>query len=542
MSIDTGADHITAATQTPDRPNIVLIVADDLGFSDIGCFGSEIETPNLDRLADDGVRLTQLYNDARCCPSRASLMTGCHPHEVGMGHMVTDLGHPSYVGALREDSATIAETLRDAGYRTYMAGKWHLGGGALGTAPSEWRRLAGTPGTPRPVDRGFDHHFGTLSGACSYFDPHTLLSDTAFVRATDPDFYYTDAIGEEAAGAIRRYAAADDPFFVYAAYTAPHWPLHARSADVERFRGRYLAGWDATRTDRHERAIELGVISPDWPISPRDSHVPPWDEIQHQQWEDARMAVYAAMVHRMDHSIGRILDAIRDSGVEDKTLVVFLSDNGGCAEFLHEDLVAQVDLVVPETRDGRPVRIGDHPELDPGADNTYMAYGVAWANVSNTPFRRFKSEVHEGGISGPSIVSLPGVLPSDEIVHAPCHLVDLTATLLDVAGTVPPEERDGIALTRPSGESLLSLLRGGTWRRSAPIAWEHEGNRAIRWNDDKLVAQRGRPWELYDLGADRTELDDLADVRPERVDELAGSWRSWADRVGVVRWEELTGS
>ncbi|MDQ3699734.1 MAG: sulfatase-like hydrolase/transferase, partial [Chloroflexota bacterium] len=316
------------------RPNIVVILVDDMGYSDIGCYGSEIRTPHLDGLASGGLRLTQMYNGARCCPTRAALLTGLYAHQTGIGHMVNDLGAPAYQGFLNDRCVTIAEALRPAGYRTIMSGKWHVGG-QYSTQPADWK--AGQPGFPRPTDRGFDHHFGTLAGAGSYFNPHTLMRDGEYVEPEGEDFYYTDAIGDEAAGQIERAAADGVPFFLYAAFTAPHWPLHARPEDIVRNRRRYRDGWDALRASRHARLKELGLLSGAWPLSPRDSQAPDWADVPDQDWEDARMAVYAAQVESLDASIGKILEALRAHGLDSNTLVMFLSDNGGCAELLRED-------------------------------------------------------------------------------------------------------------------------------------------------------------------------------------------------------------
>ncbi|HEV2126771.1 MAG TPA: sulfatase-like hydrolase/transferase, partial [Chloroflexota bacterium] len=307
------------------RPNIVLILVDDMGFSDIGCYGSEIETPNLDRLASGGVRLTQMYNGARCCPTRASLLTGLYPHQAGVGHMVNNLGVPSYQGYLNDQCVTIAEALEPAGYRTYMSGEWHVGG-QYSTKPDEWK--AGQPGFPTPLQRGFDRHYGTMAGAGSFFNPHTLMRDGEFVEPEGEHYYYTDAIGDAAAEMIRE--AGDDPFFLYVAFTAPHWPLHALEEDIAKYRGKYRKGWDALRQARHERLKEIGIVTGEWEITPRDEKAPAWESLsaQDQDWEDARMAVYAAQIDRMDQNVGKIVRALQEQGVEQETLVMFLSDNG----------------------------------------------------------------------------------------------------------------------------------------------------------------------------------------------------------------------
>jgi arylsulfatase A-like enzyme len=538
------------------RPNVVLILVDDMGFSDIGCFGSEIRTPNLDALAAGGVRLTQFYNGARCCPTRAALLTGLHPHQAGVGHMVNDLGVAAYQGYLNERCVTIAEALRPAGYRTIMSGKWHVGG-RYTTDPEQTRRDAGGPGYPTPLQRGFDHHFGTLAGAGSYFNPHTLMLEGEFVDANDPrvqwgadqtpmGFYYTDAIGRYAAEQIGRAAQDDVPFFVYAAYTSPHWPLHALPDDMARYRGRYRGGWDALRAERHARLKALGIVSPDWELTPRDAQAPDWDALpaDRRDWEDARMAAYAAQVEAMDRSVGRIVEALRRSGRLDDTLLLFLSDNGGCAEFLRED--GSHGSAAPLTRDGRPITVGNRVGLLPGPADTYMSYDLPWANASNTPFRLYKHWVHEGGIGTPLIVHWPaatGEAARGGLSHSVGHLVDVLPTILEATGAGYPGRYEGREVLPLEGESLLPLVRGDLgWGRARPLFWEHEGNRAVRSAGDgrwKLVRKFPGEWELYDMLADRTELHDRAADEPDRAGEMASAYDAWAARCGVQPWQAI---
>jgi arylsulfatase len=521
------------------RPNIVLILVDDMGYSDIGCYGSEIRTPHLDRLAAGGLRLTQMYNSARCCPTRASLLTGLYPHQAGVGHMVRDLGAPGYQGYLNDRCVTIAEALRSAGYRTFMSGKWHVGG-QYSTDPEQWR-VAGSPTFPTPLQRGFERFYGTLAGAGSYYHPHTLMRDGKFIEAQGEDYYYTDAIGEQAAAMIDDAARDGAPFFLYVAYTSPHWPLHAPPEDVARYRGRYRAGWDALRRERHARLKALGLLAGKWELSPRDELAPAWDDLPDwpdKDWEDARMAVYAAQVDRMDQSVGRILAALERHGLDDNTLVMFLSDNGGCAEFLREDGTHQ--SAPPLTRDGRRVRAGNIKYLLPGPADTYMSYDLPWANASNTPFRLYKHWVHEGGIATPFIAWWPRVIPAGGIAHSPCHLIDVMATCLDAAGAPYPERSNDKPVQPLEGESLLPLFHGDLgWERQRPLCWEHEGNRAVRQGRWKLVSRYPGSWELYDMEEDRTELHDLSSQRADKVRELAAIYDAWAERCGVLPWDQI---
>ena len=537
------------ANSSTTRPNFVLILVDDMGFSDIGCYGSEIQTPNLDRLARGGMRFSQMYNYARCCPTRACMLTGAYPHQAGIGHMMENSGSPAYQGYLRNDVVTIAEALKSGGYRTYMSGKWHVGGAYDPTRPNSWR--PGEEGHPTPRQRGFDRYYGTLDGAGSFFSPYSLMEDDSFVRAegepgiqgaghedrsgSADSYYYTDAISDQAVKMIEEASQTADPFFLYVAYTAPHWPLHALPQDIAKYEGTYRnGGWDALRAARHEELKGMGLLDSRWPISPRDPSAPPWEDARDRDWEDMRMAVYAAQIDRMDQGVGRILAALRDRQLDDNTLILFLSDNGGCAEFLAEN--GWVDRYSDWTPDGRPMQVGNDPSLLPGGPHTFMSYDLPWANASNAPFRLYKHWVHEGGISTPLIAYWPSTVQPRQIVHEACHIIDILPTFLDAAGIAHPTEYNGKPITPLEGESFLPLLRGGKWRRQSHIFWEHEGNRAVRLGQWKLVSKHGGRWELYDMQEDRTELNDLSEKNRPKVEEFAGLYHAWAERVGVLPW------
>ncbi len=520
-----------AAASGLGKPNVVVILADDMGFSDLGCYGSEIATPNLDRLAALGLRFTHFYNAARCCPTRAALLTGMYPHQVGVGHMVEDLGFPAYRGDLDRDRPTIAEALRGAGYRTAMAGKWHV------TPPP--------PAGPRhnwPRQRGFERYFGIISSVRSYFDPPTLTRDDEPINAP-AGFYLTDAVSDNAVAYLREFAQAGAPFFLYAAYTAPHWPLHAWPEEIaaarSRLQGVYDRGWDRLRTDRHQRMIDQGIVEARWPLSPRDPEAPAWSETADKAWQVERMVVYAAMIACMDKGIGRIMDQLRASGLEENTLVLFLADNGGCAEEIVPDWRSRFP---GHTATGEPSRVGNDPAVRPGPAHVFQSYGLAWANASNTPFRRFKHWVHEGGIATPLIVRWPAGLtrPSGTINHEVGHVVDVLATCLDVAGVRYPATFHDRALTPPEGRSLRPIFEGRERNGHEALYWEHEGNRAVRQGRWKLVAPYPQGWELYDLEADRTEQHDLAAAHPEIVRTLSALYGRWAERSGVRPWDEVS--
>jgi arylsulfatase len=538
-----------------DKPNVLIILSDDMGFSDLGCYGGEIRTPNLDALAAEGLRFTQFYNTARCCPTRAALLTGLYSHQAGVGHMMEDKDSDGYRGDLNPKVPTIAEALKPAGYRTYALGKWHV------------TRHAGPNGPKHnwPLQRGFDHYYGTLGGAGSYWDPSTLTRENTAISpfadpAYKPDrFYYTDAITDNAIAFLRDHFAKDHkeaPFFMYVAFTAAHWPMHALPEDLERYKGKYDGGYEPIRKARFERAAKLGLIDPKQGITPMAGH---WDKVANKTWEARCMECYASTVDRMDQGVGKIVAELKSRGQLDNTLILFLQDNGGCAEPmgrtgnkehpnidrpekptlppLKPEALLPTGSVPPQTRDGYPVRMG--PKAMPGPNDTYVAYGQGWANVSNTPFREYKHWVHEGGISTPLIAHWPkgiDVGRNGQLVRDPGHLIDLMATCLDVGGAKPKE-----GTPKPEGVSLRPAFEGKPIDRANPIFWEHEGNRAIRQGKWKLVMKYNQPWELYDMEADRTELHDLSSQEPAKVSELSGEWEAWAKRVGVRPWEEIGG-
>lgn len=524
---------------TAARPNIVLILADDMGYSDIGAYGSEIRTPALDSLAEEGMCFSQMYNAARCCPTRASLLTGVYPHQAGIGHMIQDHGlGQAYQGYLAENTVTIGEVLKDAGYFTAYAGKWHTSPGI--PLIGEPVAALGTTRNPWPLSRGFDRFFGTMSGAANYFNPHALFDQRTPIQHLDSEFYYTDAIGEQASRMIADAAGDESPLFLHVCFTAPHWPLHARPEDIEPYSGLYEKGWDHFRTARHEAMNSTKLLQEPWEISPRDPDSRDFhaDPRARREWEAQRMAVYAAQVSAMDRAIGRILRTLRDYGMDEDTAVMFLSDNGGCAEFLNEDGSDQVwpGHYARTARPGEVCRVGNVEGRVPGAPTTFMSYDLPWANVSNTPFRLFKHWVHEGGISTPFIVRWPGQVEAGGVDHHPWHVMDIMATCLDMAGARYPATRGEVPITRLEGESFLQTLRGSACERECPIFWEHEGNCAVREGKWKLVKKHGSQWELYDMDSDRTELYDLSAKHAQQRDRMIAMYRQWAERCGVLDW------
>lgn len=539
-----------------ERPNIILIMGDDMGISDIGCYGSEIKTPNLDKLAEGGLRFRQFYNTSRCCPTRASLLTGLYPHQAGIGDMMDDLGMDGYRGELNRNSVTIAEVLKTAGYRTYVTGKWHVTKKTQAKSDTDRRNW--------PLQRGFDRFYGTIHGAGSFFDPNSLTRDNAFISPFDDpeyqpeEFYYTDAISDHAVLFVQDHHQdqGDSPFFMYVAYTSAHWPMHARKRDIAKYKGQYDAGYDVIRKARYEKMIKLGLIdSQSAKLSKlKDS----WKESDHLKWDIVNMEVYAAMIDNMDQGIGRIVKSLKETGQYENTLLLFFQDNGGSHEGMGRGdngaqrqanpslkplskSYLQLDMIPKQTRDGFPMRQGKG--VLAGPSDTYIGYGKAWATVSNTPFREYKHWVHEGGISTPLIAHWPAKISREgEWEDTPSHLIDLMATCVDVAGAEYPRTfHGGKNITPMEGKSLRLAFEGkGDQIEREAIYWEHEGNRAVRSGNWKLVANgiKGK-WELYDISKDRSELNDLAAAMPDKVKQLADMWDAYAQRTHVVPWPEV---
>ena len=495
------------ALAAEERPNIIVILADDMGFSDLGCYGGEIKTPNLDRLAKEGMRFSQFYNCALCGPSRAALMTGLQPHQVGI---------TTWTGLLNNRCVTAFELLKRAGYSTCAVGRLDM------VTAESWHE-------PENIARYVDRFFGSTGhqGPGNYFkDVHnTQLYRDGEPIAFPEGGYKTDLITDFAAEFIRGRDKAK-PFFLYMAHYAPHWPLHAKPEDIEKYRDVYRQlGWDAARQARWQRLIENKILPGEVQLSPRDSRSVPWDEAEHRDWEAERMATYAAQIDSLDQSVGRVLAALHESGADKNTLVFFLSDNGA------SDVAVRNQLDKPGRtwrKDGTPTTVGNSPDVQPGPADNFVTAGPAWSNVSNTPFRQHKNTNHEGGIASPLVAWWPGVIAAPGSVTGELsHITDITATCLDVAGVNYPEKFGNRRVTPLAGKSLLPVLRGGKREGHPMLGWATSGSRAARVGSWKLVALPGKPWELYDLSTDRTELNDLAGEQPERVTEMAKLFQDW---------------
>jgi arylsulfatase len=516
-----GIGFIAVAQKTGvKKPNIIIILADDMGYSDINCFGSDIQTPNINALAKTGLVMTQFYNSSRCCPSRASLLTGLYQHQAGVGDMVNTRKEPAYQGYLNHNCVTIAEALKAGGYNTYMAGKWHVG-----TAPENW-----------PVKRGFDHYFGLIDGAGSYFNPTAsyrpnqhltvALDDKPFTPG--PNWYSTDNYADYAVKYIKDNKTTGKPFFLYMAFTSPHWPLQALPEDIAKYKGKFMKGWDVLREERLKKMITLGIVPKDTKLSPRDKNVPEWNSLTQEEKVDFddKMAVYSAMVDRMDQNIGRIRQALKETGVDQNTLIMFLSDNGASSEY------TKGNGFLPEI-----IAASKKPASDP---TSFTTYGFPGANVSNTPLRLFKHWEYEGGTATPFIAYAPSIIKQHIQTDQPGHLIDLMATCLDVAGVTYPKTYNGNTITPTEGVSLLPLMKGKTWKGNNALFFEHEGNRAVRQGDWKLVSQYPEnQWALYNIKTDRAELNDLSTKYPDRVKQMEALYNEWAPRAGVVSFEKL---
>ncbi len=484
-----------------DKPNIIVILVDDMGFSDIGCYGSEIPTPNLDKLAAEGLRFTQFYNTARCCPTRASLLTGLYPHQAGVGHMTDDKSVPGYRGHLNDQCVTIAEVLKPTGYFTIFSGKWHVGQNHGVT----------------PWGRGFERTLNAAAGGFYFPDsPRAELwlnGENVGRRGgkVPENWYSTDLWTDFGIKFIDEALAAKKPFYLHLCHNAPHFPLQAPQDEIAKFRGKYKIGWDKLREQRHAKQIKLGIVDKAWPLSPRPTEVQAWTDIAPAEKDrfDHIIAIYAAVVAHMDASVGRLVAALKERGVLDNTLILFMSDNGANAE------------------SGPNGKLNGKVPGDPQSD---VFEGQSWATLSDTPLRRYKHFNHEGGISTPLIAHWPArVKAAGELRQQPGHLVDIMATCVDVAGAKYPS-----APIQPmEGRSLVPAFDNQPIQRDA-LYWEHEGNAAIRVGDWKLVRLgRNGEWELYDLKNDRTEQHNLAGTKPELAKELAAKWEAWAERARV---------
>ncbi|MFT3902183.1 MAG: arylsulfatase [Niabella sp.] len=526
-----------AVVPPDDRPNIVLIMADDLGFSDVGCYGGEIRTPNIDYLAQNGLRFTQFYNNAKCCPTRASLLTGLYSHQAGIGEMTSDRGIPGYRGHITSNTVTIAEVLKTAGYQTAMSGKWHVANTVEQPTKEEHMKWLNhqanyspfVPEEQHPSNRGFQKFFGTLWALVDYYDPFSLEHGSTPIENVPEHYYHTDAINDTAAAFIRQMSRNKQPFFLYVAQNAPHWPLQALPEDIEKYKDTYKVGWDAIREARYKRMVKMGLIDPATePLSPRWNDDLSWEQNPDKEWDARAMAVHAAMVDRMDQGIGRIIQALKETGKFDNTIIIFLSDNGASGE-VAERYGPGFDRF-SETRDGRKVNYTVDKKVMPGPETTFSSIGPRWANVVNSPYRFWKGECYEGGIHTPMVVYWPKGLKTKKggFTNQVGHVMDFMPTFIDLAHGKYPQTFNGHEILPMQGISLLPILKGKERVGHKLLFNEHFGAKYARKGEWKIVAQNGKKWCLYNIADDETELHDLAAQYPEKVKELDALWQVWA--------------
>lgn len=543
LSVLMGCQTSVEAPQTDNRPNVIVILADDLGFSDVGSYGGEISTPNLDYLAQNGMRFTQFYNTSRCCPTRASLLTGLYNHQAGIGHMTTRTEQPAYSGYLTENTVTIAEVLKSAGYHTGMVGKWHVSNTVVQETPE--KQLAWlnhqedhpyfSPVEQYPTNRGFEKYYGNIWGVVDFFDPFSLVNGTEPVREVPAGYYHTDAINDSASAYIRQWSRDDQPFFLYIAHTAPHWPLHALPEDIARYEHTYDQGWDAIRAARYQKMTKMGLLdSAIYPLTPRWSADLAWSDNPDKAWDSRAMAVHAAMVDRMDQGIGRVMQTLKETGELENTLILFLSDNGASYENCMQ--YGNGFDRPSETRTGEVVAYPVNKDVLPGPENTFASIGRRWANVANTPFSYWKMESFEGGIHTPMIAHWPdGIRQKGVVTDQVGHVMDFMATVIDLANTQYPEKFENRTITPLAGKSLKPIFEGKK-REGHPVLFnEHEGARYVRTADWKLVTlDEKEPWQLFNINQDRTETHDVAADNPQVVEELEKMWYDWAETNHVL--------
>ncbi len=506
-----------AQAQKTPPPNLILIMVDDMGYSDLGAYGSEIQTPTLDKLAAEGIRFREFYNNSICAPTRASLLTGQYPHRAGMGFFDVNLGLPAYQGFLNKESLTLAEVLKANGYSTLMSGKSHLGKDSLA-----W-----------PNQRGFDQFYGFIPGASDYFDignygkadPVILVRNNKKEKLK-PGEYLTNTITDNALEFLTEQNKQNKPFFLYLAFNAPHWPLQALPEDIAKYKGRYDIGWDSLRQQRIARQRDLGILQAGQRVADRDPDVPVWDNLtydQKQLWK-AKMEVYAAMLDRVDQNIARVLNKLKELKKDDNTLIVFISDNGAQGGYSGN--------ARKPTRNSGPI----------GTAGSYDYQEQPWANVSNTPFRQYKNNMHEGGISSPFIAWYPKKIKAGTLVKGTGHLIDIAPTFYELARATYPANYHNVKSNPLVGKSLTPVLFGQATEvnRGEPLFWERAGNRAVHKGKWKLVSTfPSYTWELYDLEADRGETTDVAAKFPAVVNELSVEYFQWAERTGVVDYDKI---
>jgi arylsulfatase len=536
--------------QKDDRPNIVVILADDMGYSDLGCYGGEVQTPNLDKLAQNGLRFSRFYNAGKSCPTRSALLTGLYSHQAGVGRMTFDDRLSGYRGNLTHNGVTIAEAVRTAGYQTGMIGKWHVSETPLREDQRQWlaHRAEHDEYTHRdnyPTQRGFQNFYGTIYGVVDYFDPFSLVNGEEPVRSVPKGYYSTVALADSAVAYLDRFNKSDDPFFMYLAFHSPHWPLHALPEDIKKYEDTYKVGWETIRNQRYERIKKAGIFNMTGDFLSERQFNDAWADDSTAAWDAHAMAVHAAMVDRMDQEIGKVIRTLEKNGQLDNTLILFLVDNGCSSESCQMYSEGENDRPA-EMRNGEPVIYPRKKETLPGTENVWASVGAKWANVANTPFRLWKGTMYEGGVCTPAIAYWPKGLKvkKGSVTSEPCHVIDIMATCLELSGAVYPKTYNGNEIIPLEGKSFLSVLKTGKRdKRHEIIGFEHFREKALIADDGWKIVQRPRngewEWELYDLNTDRTEMHNVAVQHPDKVKQLVEQYRAWMERCMVVPAPEL---
>lgn len=533
---------VFAEAENTKRPSIIVVLVDDMGYSDLGCYGGEVHTPNIDRLASQGVRFANFYNAARSCPTRASLLTGLYPHQAGIGRMTFDEKKPGYRGTLSKNAVTIAEALKENGYQTGMVGKWHVAETPLRPDQRQWLAHQVSYDTfadlsNYPVNRGFTDYYGIIYGVADYFDPFSLVEGDKPVAEVPSGYYITDALSQKAIDYVNNYAKSDDPFFLYLSYTAPHWPLQALPEDIEKYKDSFTSGWDAVRDARYERITQKGIFQKDTaPLSKRQFD-DKWEDNPTAEWDARAMAVHAAMIDRVDQGVGKLVAALEKNNQLDNTLILFLSDNGCSPEDCQRYSPGENDR--PDMmRNGEVIHYPVKKKWLPGPQNVFASIGAKWANVANTPFRFWKAKMYEGGICTPMIAHWPkGIKDKGRITREQGHVIDIMATCLDLSKTQYPTKYAGNDIIPLEGKSLNPIFSIGKRQGHDFIGFEHFGEKALINNDGwKIVQENGRnsKWELYNLNTDRTETKDLAEQNPDKVKDLVKKYEDWTVHAQVV--------
>ena len=483
-----------------DRPNILVILTDDMGFSDLGCFGGEIATPHLDKLAQSGLRFTNFYNTARCWPTRATLMSGTYCDDI-------------------KGRVTVAQIMKKAAYQTAIAGKWHLGK---------------DPKVDGPLQKGFEDFYGTMNGAGSFYDPKSLVRNDTFIEADSKDYYYTDKIGSEAVRQINYFAKSDKPFFHFVAFTAAHWPLHAPEKTIQKYIKRYEGGWDKMRQERYQRMLKMGIINKElWPMPPKHHRAQAWQDVENKAYQTRNMAIYAAMVDHMDQAVGKIVAALKHTKQFENTMIIYFHDNGASPESIANNAWGTATNVLHKARQqGKKLQVGNDPTIPNGGPMTYGTVGPGWARAQNTPLRRFKTNVHNGGSNTPAIVHWPAGLKTKpgSITNERGHVVDILATSLDLAGVDYPSQWQGKELKPHESKSLVPIFKGQKNDRNHAYYFNHKNTFALIKGKYKIIREGGRPWALYNLQENRTETENLAKQYPEVVKTLAAIWEHKRNR------------